>query len=651
MAGLPINLEDLLYARGVEDARRELKAGWDDFTAESAVRTICAFANDILNLNGGYLIIGVEEDEQGRLKLPPRGVDDQYVDRILKEIQGQCNRIRPAYLPGQFVERYHERTIIVVRATAGESKPYSAPRRRNEKEYAYFVRYSNQTIEAQGDIERQLIEMTARTPFDDRRNYGAKVTDISPSLVRRCLSMVRSQLADEFDALGAEQIYRQCGLTAPVNGHEVPRNVALLMFNEEPHRFFRGAVTEVTEYPSSRAGNDFREQYFRGPLPEQLRQTLVHLKSFNQTILRKRDYKPEVDHIIGYPEGAIEEALGNAYYHRSYDEGEVEPTKVDIFPDRIEITSYPGPVLNMTRAWFDNPEKPARITARNRRLGEFFKELKIAEKRFTGIPKIIKKMEQNGSPKPEFDFDEQRTYFRVTLHAHPEFQLAYAFQEADRLASAEEHGESLRLLLETQKHIPSSPELALRILNAAARLSDASGALAAYERFHSAATNENKSLIAVQYANWLGDHASPEYAERVLASLSTTELELSPSGAASAYSKIGLFEDALRFRRIAAEKDPRQPFLKWNWAIEAIRASAIAQPERATELCGLAEQLALALLHSTDARINDWMRARLWRLIAEARTRRNASPESAAEALTRAAPDADGYEPPSASDS
>ncbi|MXY62587.1 MAG: hypothetical protein F4Y87_03960 [Synechococcus sp. SB0665_bin_28] len=56
---LPINLEDLLACRGVESQRVEFKAGWDPrTTGPQVLRTICAFANDLQNLNGGYVVMG-----------------------------------------------------------------------------------------------------------------------------------------------------------------------------------------------------------------------------------------------------------------------------------------------------------------------------------------------------------------------------------------------------------------------------------------------------------------------------------------------------------------------------------------------------------------------------------------------------------------
>jgi ATP-dependent DNA helicase RecG len=56
---------------------------------------------------------------------------------------------------------------------------------------------------------------------------------------------------------------------------------------------------------------------------------------------------------------------------------------------------------------------------RNRRIGEFLKELDLTEGRSTGIPKILREMAANGSPAPEFDSDDDRTSYLVRLPVHP----------------------------------------------------------------------------------------------------------------------------------------------------------------------------------------------------------------------------------------
>jgi len=50
----------LLAGNAVEWARIEFKETWDP---EASLKTICAFANDIDNWGGGYLVIGVEEKD------------------------------------------------------------------------------------------------------------------------------------------------------------------------------------------------------------------------------------------------------------------------------------------------------------------------------------------------------------------------------------------------------------------------------------------------------------------------------------------------------------------------------------------------------------------------------------------------------------
>jgi len=56
---------------------------------------------------------------------------------------------------------------------------------------------------------------------------------------------------------------------------------------------------------------------------------------------------------------------------------------------------------------------------RNRRIGEFLKELDLTEGRGTGVPKILRAMRDNGSPPPLFKFDEDHSYFATVLPIHP----------------------------------------------------------------------------------------------------------------------------------------------------------------------------------------------------------------------------------------
>ena len=120
----------------------------------------------------------------------------------------------------------------------------------------------------------------------------------------------------------------------------------------------------------------------------------------------------EAIRVFNYPYAAIEEAIVNAVYHRSYEER--NPIEVRINQDKITIVSYPGPDKSIRKSDIDSGQVIVR-RYRNRRIGDFLKELKLTEGRATGIPKIIKSMKINKSPRPIFDTDDDRTYFLVNL--------------------------------------------------------------------------------------------------------------------------------------------------------------------------------------------------------------------------------------------
>lgn len=107
---LPINIEDLLNKRKVESNRIEFKASWNP---DKIYHTICAFATDLENTGGGYILIGVEE-ENGIARRPVKGIDDMEIDRILKDMVGYDAKISPTYLCKVSPENIDNKTILVI---------------------------------------------------------------------------------------------------------------------------------------------------------------------------------------------------------------------------------------------------------------------------------------------------------------------------------------------------------------------------------------------------------------------------------------------------------------------------------------------------------------------------------------------------------
>ena len=315
--GIPTNIKTLLSGDVVEWARIEFKETWD---AEASLKTICAFANDMDNWGGGYLVIGVRDAHGQPDSLP--GVNSDKVDGYLKDMLNKCKRIQPEYMPMDFAD-----------------------------------------------------------------------------------------------------LCRNMNLVSSLPEYVKPKNVGLMFFSLEPEKFFPYAQIDVVQFPDDLGGDQIIEKTFTGPLHQQLRETLQYIRnSIITERIHKLPDKAEANRYFNYPYAAIEEAISNAVYHKGYDIR--EPIEVRVLPDRIEILSHPGADRSISMDGLKNYRAVSR-RYRNRRIGEFLKELHLTEGRNTGFQKIIRALKTNGSPMPVFETDNDRTYFLTTIPIHPDFLIPY----------------------------------------------------------------------------------------------------------------------------------------------------------------------------------------------------------------------------------
>ena len=495
---LPINLNDLLHLCGVESPRVEFKASWDDRTTGLQVlHTICAFANDFQNLNGGYIIIGVAQDE-GRAVLPPKGLTPKEVEAAMHWLRGKCHTIDPVYQPILSPEVIDNQRILVVWAPGSDVRPHQALDKNDKGERKFYIRLGDETVDVtrKPELLTQLMQLTARVPFDDRRAQHATILDIRETKVREFLQDIRSDLVYEQDT---KTMYRNLRIGVPVNGHDLPKNVGLLFFSQDPEQWFPGARIEVVQYAADVGGNLLEEKIFcKRPIHEQLRECLGYLENLSVRQLEKMNNRPDAAGWVSYPSQALREALVNAVYHRSYD-AMPEPVKVYLYPDRMEIISYPGPVPGIEKRHLEGLEPLPPVPSRNRRIGEFLKELRLAEGRGTGLPKVRRSMQENGSPLPQFDYDESRSYFRVTLPAHPEYIAVLALQDATRLRALGNTKGALDRLRTTLRDCPSSIVVALELVSELARAKDLPAAKSVLDMFitQNPSANANRLLLAV----------------------------------------------------------------------------------------------------------------------------------------------------------
>ena len=429
---LPINIDHLFRQRTIEGERIEYKAGWNP---KSVLHTICAFANDFHNLGGGYIVLGVEERD-GRPVLPPRGIPPDSIDAIQKELLNLGNSaIQPYYHPFTGTYAIDGRSILVLWAPSGETRPFKAKVNltRGRSEWAYFVRKHTSTVRWRGRDERDLLSLAATVPFDDRYRQTASLDDLSHRLIQEFLRDIGSDLAAEAAELSMATLGHRMNIVGGPPEARFPKNVGLLFFNDRPHDFFPATQIDVVWFPDGPGGDHFEEKEFRGPLSIILSEAIGYIgRNYLKETVVKHPHKPEAERFWNFPIGAIEEALVNAIYHRSYEER--EPVEVRITPEELVVLSFPGADRSIRMEDFKNGQAVSR-RYRNRRIGEFLKELELAEGRSTGIPKILRAMQQNGSPAPVFESDDDRTWFLVRLPVHERVSHVATEHETDQVTT------------------------------------------------------------------------------------------------------------------------------------------------------------------------------------------------------------------------
>lgn len=260
-----------------------------------------------------------------------------------------------------------------------------------------------------------MINMSDQTPYDCRANHKAAFDDISPVLLEDHLRKTGSRLAKQVKERGVEEILEDMQLLVGPPELRYIQNVAIMMFCEHPDRFFPYTYVQMTSFPQGSVENPSVSEDFpniTGSVPQMIQATMERFRNlFIREKVIKVPNQMEALRIKNYPYQAIEEAVVNAFYHRDY--MSCEPVTIEIEPDCINIMNFPGIDRSISEKTIAEGKRFVSRYYRNRRLGEFLKELDLSEGHSSGIPTIQEELEKNGSPRAEFFTDEDLSLIHI----------------------------------------------------------------------------------------------------------------------------------------------------------------------------------------------------------------------------------------------
>ena len=422
--GFNIDLKELSTR---ESERVEWKENGDDSQIVSKiVKTIAAFANDISNFGGGYVVCGAKEtkDDYQFPKLQYTGLSANK----LKEIEGKVTQHCRDYVSPPITPIVHElpnpideatRILVFVVLASPDAHIY-----RDGNTSRYYARISRETREARNGVLTQLLIQKQKIEYFDKRvNNLATEAEIDVLLFRdsmQDMGLLSPEKSLEYYFSEKEQIaelvpplFVRSGLDNVLR----PRNFTLLLFGKKTSitRLFPEAYTVLSIYNGTdRSEATAARHILTGNIIEQAKRVIDLLNTQVYTVFDKTSSKPNQ---VKYPMRALQEAVINAIVHRDYEIS--EPIRITVFSDRIEIRS-PGSLH-----WSVDKEKFLKGKAspkwRNQSFAYLFNKLQLAQSEGQGIPTIFRSMREEGCPEPVFEIETES--LTCILLANPRHQI------------------------------------------------------------------------------------------------------------------------------------------------------------------------------------------------------------------------------------
>ncbi len=262
-----------------------------------------------------------------------------------------------------------------------------------------FLRVGDENRRLSFAQRRELLYDKGQSTFESTVVQCAELADLDHSLL--------ASYADALSHPDPQRLLVARGLATP-SGELT--TAAVLLFAQEPQRWFPEASVRILRYRGTDRGTGSRQQLLHdrridGPIPRQLQEARAEMLTQIPT-RRALGHDGRFEQIGLIPQDAWLEAIVNAVIHRSYSVSG-DHIRVEVFDDRVEINSpgrFPGIV---------DTSNPLDITrfARNPRIARVCADLAFGQELGEGVRRIFEEMRLAGLADPEY----QQTSGSVSL--------------------------------------------------------------------------------------------------------------------------------------------------------------------------------------------------------------------------------------------
>ncbi len=405
----------------------------DDVTPEKLAKEMAA----LLNLEGGHVLLGVEEDGSvtGLTRQPKKA--EEWVMEVARA------HLRPATIPFWETLDWGDGKLVGIVSLPADApdKPYKVKR---GSAWVTQIRVGTTSRDATDDEEARLYMQSGRLQYDRKPVPGATLDDLDLRRLANYFEHVRRQSCpDPVDREGWIRLLVNTELMAEDRGRALPSAGGLLLFGTRPKRYLTQAGVSAVAYSGTDKDYDARaRQTLIGPLVSLfpaptsgpvsaypslpgtfsdaggvseagvIEQALDFVRR-NTAVAASIDDRGLRRECWDYPLEAVREAIVNAVAHRDYTIS-VMDIELALYADRLEVIS-PGRLPNTVTV---EKMRAGYRASRNELIKEVLRDYRYIEATGLGVPrKIIEGMRAHNGTEP--DLVEEESRFVVRLWKQP----------------------------------------------------------------------------------------------------------------------------------------------------------------------------------------------------------------------------------------
>ncbi len=363
--------------------------------------TLSSFSNQ---KEGGTIVLGIDETDGFILK----GVYDAE-DLVLK-IKEQCRQMEPEIEAAFTTCETDSKTFVSVEVPPVSSMDRPVYYKGWGRRKGAYVRVGEKDEHMSG-YEIYSYDSYRRGIHDDLRISDADFETLDKNRIQHYLFNVKENRPNIQD-FSDEELMKLMGLLKDGK----PTVTAVMCFSKYPQAFYPQLCITAVLVPGTEMGEEtddgrrfISNKKIEGTIEEMadagvnfVRMNMKESVAFKEA---KRIDIPE------YPLEAVREAILNALVHRDYSiYTEGMPIRLEMYKDRLEITN-PGGLYGAM-----DIDELGRVHAdtRNKTLVSVLETMKVIENRYSGIPRIRRKMKELNLPDPEFR--DRKGLFKVILY-------------------------------------------------------------------------------------------------------------------------------------------------------------------------------------------------------------------------------------------